>query len=147
MYREPGDRDSMGVGNLARAQLPPSGRHSVAKRASDIHETNTPAMIAAKGLDLLNPGVKLPRIQSSRQSHINSPAALSRQQSRQSDVRARDYLGRPRNQIQVSQRQIGQVDSISLQELAQLSPRSEAKKLAELKSRPRSIQRSGYMPL
>ena len=66
MYREPGDRDSIGVGNLARGQLPPKSRLSVAKRPTDIHETNTPAVVSGKCLDLMNPEFKLPRIQSSR---------------------------------------------------------------------------------
>ena len=65
LYREPGDRDSVGVANLARAQLPPRSRLSNAK-GSHIHETNTPAVISGKALDLDNNQMKLPRIQSSR---------------------------------------------------------------------------------
>ena len=83
LYREPNDKDSVGIGQLARAQLPPKSRLSHGYKNSEVHESNTPSVISGKALDLNKEGTKLPRIQSSRQSQINLPmVALSRQQSR-----------------------------------------------------------------
>ena len=143
MYREPGENDSVGVGKLARGQLPPRSRLSLAQK-DDIHETNTPAALSSKALDLKGPGIKLPRIQSSRQSQVNTPLnRLSRQQSRQSnEQRNIDYISQARaNYLPGSQRNI---DMISLSDIVQLSPRSQQQKQIDGKARPRSIQRPQY---
>jgi len=52
LYRDPSDRDSVGIGHLARAQLPPRSKLSIVHKDSEVHSTNTPAVISSKALDL-----------------------------------------------------------------------------------------------
>ena len=86
MYREPGDRQSVGIGNLARngQNLPPKSRLSY--QPKEIGEAYTPGHAPNKANDLvshMNSKVSLPRIQSSRSNHMNMPSIMSRQESRQ----------------------------------------------------------------
>ena len=75
MYREAGDKNSIGIGNLARNALPPRSRISYASKNGLVGESQTPAYQPAKATDLINNQVKndkvsLPRIQSSRSNHL-----------------------------------------------------------------------------
>ena len=92
MYREPGDDSSMGIGLLAakqRANLP-SSRLSH-QPTTGAHDSSTPTSNLRKAADLVAQmnaregtgviagpqyvsGLRLPRIQSSRQSGLGTPA-------------------------------------------------------------------------
>lgn len=76
MYREPGDRDSMGIANLARGQLENRDRPSLNQELKN-KDVVTPGLPPSKALDLYGAGIKLPRIQSSRQSQVASPTKFA----------------------------------------------------------------------
>lgn len=93
MYRDPSDKDSVGIANLARDQLQSKNRPSLNQELKS-KDVVTPGLPPSKALDLYGAGVKLPRIQSSRQSHVNSPTKFA----------GNKYLTSEQSRAQVAQR-------------------------------------------
>ena len=82
MYREPSDKASIGIGNLAKNALPPRSRVNYASKKALGGESQTPSINPSKAVDLVNNHIRgdkvsLPRIQSSRSNHL-TPSVISR---------------------------------------------------------------------
>ena len=152
MYREPNDRDSLGIGLLARNAGPPKSRQS--HQPSGVGgESATPAQAPSKASDLIshmNRNLALPRIQSSRSSQLSQPSILARQISRQKmmdiqkqgmkeDFSTAASQQSKRSRIHPLNEQKSNIGGVSSH---QESPVQKSERKYGIGSRPTSIQRS-----